>query len=403
MSCLRKFFQWIFIVGFIGFSTPSFSRIGSLLSLDNSLVFGCLRAFSKKHQREKQLLEWGEAQLGRPFTDEEANAFKWTQSALAFLNPLARYKVLSDAGFSPSERKKLIKAIPLMEPDEEVRVRVPEKTNEEQRLKAQDFNSAYTRGIDEANEWIVVAEQLREGTVDPFTTYVDYFPKKTLEHIQDLEKQVENPQQKRNLLRWKRYVEKKQQNKSFTYEDWLKVNWNLSKTLDDGRDWRLENLRHIEILIHAFPYIIAMPTTTGAVGIMTLNRAGTHGIHALGLNDSYYFEHDLGHAVSTTKYPPIWFYENMNRLSKGLPIQKRKNIHLSYWFITHENSYGENWFLSRKTMKTVLGACAFNTVHDELKGLIDTSSKEKVRQRLEEAIQNFTDIFVLAKRRALWL
>ena len=399
MSCLRRFLQWIFIIGFIGFSIPSFSRISSLFSSDNRLGFGCLRAFSKEYQRERQLLEWGEARLGRPFTDEEADAFQRIQS---YFRPTRRKnEILADAGFSPSERKKLIKAIPLMESSKGIKIQIPEKTNEEQKLKAQGFNSAYTRGIDEANEWIVVAEQLREGATNPFTTSVDYFANKTLEHIQDIDKEVENPQQRRKLLRWKRYVEKKQQR--FTYEDFLKVNWALSKILRNGME---DGSEHIERLIYAFPRVIAMPTTTGAVGIMTLNRAGTHGIHTIGLKyGSWYFYHDLSHAVNSNEYPPIWFYDNMNRFSKSLPIQKRKNIKLAYWLITHENSYGSNWLSSVRTMKKILKKCAFSSAlnHDELKGLIDTSSKEKIRQQLEEAIQNFADIFVLAKKRALWL
>ena len=404
MSCLRRFLSWFFIIGFIGFSTPSFSRIGSLFSLDNSLGFGCLRAFSKKYQRERQLLEWGEAQVGRPFTEKEAKAFKRIQQSMDFfLNPLTKYKVLAGAGFLPSERKKLIKAIPLMEPDKEVKVKIPEKTNEEQKLKAQGFNSAYTKGIDEANEWIAVAEQIRvrEGTVDPFKTHFDYFANKTLKHIQDIDKKVEDPKQKRKLLIWKKYVENQKLNDSFTYEDFLKVNWALSKILKPQTPFN--ELEKIENLLHSFPYIIAMPTTIGDVGIMTLNRAGTHGIHALGLKSAWYFGHDLGHAIFTTKYPPIWFYENINRLSEKLPIQKRKNIELAYWVITHENTFGDKWFSSRKNMQTALKACAFTTPHKELKGLIDTSSKEKIKQQLEQAIQHFRDIFVLARRRALWL
>ena len=193
-------------------------------------------------------------------------------------------------------------------------MRIPENTKESQLLKHRVLIQLIRGGIDEANEWIAVGEQLREEPVDPYTTHVDYFSKKTLEHIQDIEKEIETPQQRRKLLKWKRYVEKKQE--KFTYEDWLKVNWALSKVLGNGKNRRLET---IERLIHGFPRIIAMPTTTGTVGIMTLNRAGTYGMHAIGLKySSYYFEHDLSHAVFNANYPPIWFYEHMKRLSSTL-------------------------------------------------------------------------------------
>ena len=137
---------------------------------------------------------------------------------------------------------------------------------------------------------------------------------------------------------------------------------------------------------------------------MTLNRAGTHGIHTIGLKyDSGYFYHDLSHAVqSNGYYPPLWFYENMNRLSKKLPTQKRKNIALSYWLLTHENMKGD-WFSLTIIMKRVLRTCCFYShLRDELKGVIDTSSEEKIRQQMKEAIKDFTEIFVLAKRRAAW-
>ena len=400
MSCLRRFFQWILIIGCIGFSTPSFSRISSLFSLNNSLGFSCLRAFSKEYQREKLLLEWGEARLERPFTDEEAKTFLRVQSY--FLPTQRKREILADAGFSPPERKKLIKAIPLIEPSKEIKIQIPEKTNEEQALKAQGFNSAYTRGIDEANEWIAVARQIRAEMVDPYRTHFDYFAGKTLKHIQDIDEEVEDPQQRRKLLRWKRYVERKRQKGSFTYEDLLRVNWALSKILKNGTE---DGLEYIERLIYAFPRVIAMPTTTGAVGIMTLNRAGTHGLHTIGLKyDSGYFYHDLSHAVHSNEYyPPLWFYENMNRLSKKLPTQKRKNIELSYWLLTHENMKGD-WFSLTIIMKRVLRTCCFYShLRDELKGVIDTSSEEKIRQQMKEAIKDFTEIFVLAKRRAVWL
>ena len=362
--------------------------------------------YPQRVQRRKQILEWGEIQLGRELTDEEANAILVTQPPV--LRRPSRDKILARAGFSVSERRKLLRTAPLTEPSEEIQIKVPEKTNEAQELKGKGFNSAYTRGIDEANEWIAVAEQIRAKEADPYITHFDYFARKTLEHIEQFEEGAEDPKQKRKLLRWKKYVKTKQDNGNFTYEDWLRVNWASPPRAARNSIFERKNLEQIDELIGQFPEKIAMPTTTGAVGIMTLNRAGTHGIHTLGLTQNiYYFEHDLNHAINGNKYPPLWLYNNMERLSQGLSIKKRKAFQLAYWLITHENTYSHRWFLSVKDMKLVLSACAFNKVSSdgnlgELKGLMDLSTIEATKLQVEETIQNFTDIFILARRRPLW-
>ena len=372
--------------------------------------------------------------MGRSFTDKEATAFKKIYDQLLriqkgeysdrFLTQ-RRKKILELAGFSETEIRILTRPPHQpMEASKEIKIQIPKKTNEEQRLKAQGFNPAYTRGIDEANEWIAVGEQLREGKVDPYTSHIGYFLEKTMEHIQDIEKEIETPQQKRNLSRWKRYVEKKRRKNNFTYEDWLKVNWVLSKILnkqlpssqsffeyqlrrnfsESGR--RLEDLESIEMLLYAFPRHIAIPTRVGDVGIIAFNKAGSHGMLAIGLKyGPFYFRHDLQHAVDAT-YPPLWLYEDISRLSEGLPIQKRKNIELAYWFLTHESSVDRDWFSSVRSMKKNLRVnieiydflLPFDTL---INGLVDTSSKENSLQHLKQVVKDFKKIFTLAKRKVL--
>ena len=354
-------------------------------------------SYSPGKQKRRQLLKWGETQLGREFTDREIKVFMETQFTI--LPQSWRNEIFREVRFSESERQKLLRAPQLTEPIKEIMIELPEKTDEAQRLKGEGFNSAYIRGIDEANEWIAIAEQLRTEEVDPYITHVGYFYRKTMEHIQHLEKGVEDPELRKRFLKWRKYVEKKQKNKNFTYEDWLKVNWALAqiseyKEIYKG-DWAYKD---IDTLIHVFPKEIAVPTTIGRVGIETLNRAGSHGIHTIGLGYGIegLFGHDLRHAVTAT-YPPVWYYNKIKELSENFPIRKRENIKLGYWFTTHEDDFEKRWVPS--SVEKIKRFATVPAIKGELKGLMDISSAEKIDQRMEEVIQDFMEIFVLAKRK----
>ena len=68
--------------------------------------------------------------------------------------------------------------------------------------------------------------------------------------------------------------------------------------------------------------------------------------------------------------------------------------------ITHEHIYTNKWFLSVRIMRKILSARSGLMIgSSELKGLMDISNEEKIKQQMGQIIQDFTDIFILAKRR----
>ena len=242
---------------------------------------------------------------------------------------------------------------------------LPEKAREEETLKSQGYNSFWTRGLDEVNEWLALKEQFIKLGVDPQVTHIDYFVDKIPMHIEYIKKGIISQSQKNERLKalelLEKEVEKAVQEKKVTYKWWIHFNYSLSKVLSPSYNEILdpktlmneESSVIINSLINLFPEKILIPTTKGGLGIIAFNRVHPLNIHPVGLvkieknthnrmiSPQGFFLHDIGHANrnSNSTHSHI-AYEKFHKFLiekiQDLPLEKRKNIELMYFVLTHE-------------------------------------------------------------------
>lgn len=242
---------------------------------------------------------------------------------------------------------------------------LPEKSREEEALQSQGYNSFWTRGLNEANEWLALKEQFTKLRVDPQVTHIDYFADKIPMHIEYIKKGILSQSQKNERLKalelLEKEAEKAVQEQKVTYNWWIHFNYSLSKVLSPSYHEILnskplmneEPSVVINDLIHLFPEKILIPTTKGGLGIIAFNRVHPLNIHPIGLvktekkthnrmiSPQGFFLHDIGHANrnshsthSHTAYKK--FHQFLIERIQDLPVEKRKNIELMYFVLTHE-------------------------------------------------------------------
>ena len=278
-------------------------------------------------------------------------------------------------------------------------IAIPPKTNEVQKLRNSGFNSAYTRGSDEVNEWIAVSAQIRGQGLSGSGHHIDYLADKVWGHIQFMKEGVKTAEEKEKLERLTSHIIKTIKEGRFTYEEYLRACRSLTSIFEPDYDF-MSAPENIEILIHAFPEKIAFATNIGKMGIMALNKAGSHNIHALGLikgNKHEFFQHDLGHAVDSEHPPSPRFYNTLRKKTENLSLKKRKHIELGYWLLTHESGFiptslNSNWFPSPEAAKAALERILydnFSPEDSELKGLIDVSSDKSFQENTRQVTEDF--------------
>lgn len=159
-------------------------------------------------------------------------------------------------------------------------------SNEEQKLKAQGFNSAYIRGINEVNEWIAVVDQMRKLKINPYKTHIDYLADKVRDHIAHVREGLSSShlREMRNLERLEELAERTIQEEGVTYLWWLRFNYALSRIYDHGDitvRGRFPRVRSIDerLLVNLFPAQVVMPTIIEKMGVMAANRANRNNIH----------------------------------------------------------------------------------------------------------------------------
>lgn len=158
--------------------------------------------------------------------------------------------------------------------------------NEEQKLEAQGFDSAYTRGINEVNEWIAVVNQMRKLKINPYKTHVDYLADKVRDHIVHVKAGLSSSHLReiRNLERLEELAERTIQEKGVTYLWWLRFNYALSRIYDHGDITVIGSFPRVRsiderLLVNLFPTQIIMPTIIEKMGVMAVNRANRNNIH----------------------------------------------------------------------------------------------------------------------------
>lgn len=298
-----------------------------------------------------------------------------------------------------------------------VNVQVPKNTQEEGALKEQGFNAAYRRGMNEVNEWIAIREQLIKSQARPYQTHVDYFANKMWETVEHIEAGVTNSSQKRKIERLKRRGRMLIENKKVTYYNFLRFSLLLTSVLERSpmNQWtpgiRYANVhKWIRRITPYFPFYIGMPTTTGEMGIIAINKSVTHGVSPLGLKredlgSRLFFLHDLSHFPDLglrLKYhsepSAKLFYSKLIEHTKDFPLEKRKNIELAYFVLTHEGNYQLDLLNPGETLPQIrhIITSVVTLKNSEMKGLIDLSHDPN--KKVQAVIEDFLEVYQLIQR-----
>ena len=419
-------FLKIFLIFLILISTQAYSSSfckggfleGTLLSerttpVPNEIVISDQIIRASQLHRETRITngvrEWGESTLGRTLSDNELHLLEALYKENPSLETKARIlrrrvKYFDQFNFSEREIKILLQRQGAIRPEfaETVKIETPERTQEERELNAQGFNAAYRRGIDEINEWIAVREQLVKSKVDPHLTHVDYFAKKMEEHIAFIEEGVTTSSQVRNLDHLKKYAKELIDKKQVTYYRWLKFSLSLSKILSvDNLDYYNEGLFEINHkIVKGFPKDMAIPTITGKMGIIAINKGGAQGIYPLGLKNTEdsldFFWHDIFHFEPDRSSASI--YTRLMEHTKRLPLKKRKNIELAYFVLTHEGDHSVRISKPKEVLSKIEEQIdmVLRSDNEELRGLIDLSQDRDKKART--LIDDFLGVYHLIQR-----
>ena len=218
----------------------------------------------------------------------------------------------------------------------------------------------------------------------------------------DIEERVITPSQVRNLNRLKKYAEELIDKKQVTYYRWLKFNLSLSKISSvDNLDYYKEGLFNINHkIVKSFPNDIAIPTITGEMGIIAINKGSAQGVYPLGLKkteDSLdFFWHDTLHFEPDRSSASI--YTRLMKHTKRLPLEKRKNIELAYFVLTHEGDFPLKMSKPEDVLSNIHEQMELVVIPDntEMRGLIDLSHGRD--KKIQTLIDDFLEVYQLIQR-----
>ena len=260
--------------------------------------------------------------------------------------------------------------------------------SQEAELKKKGYGPAWTKGLDKLNEWVAVRQQLQSLKAHPRITHIQYFADQIADHIAFVESALEkrakqdlpiSPLEQQALDHLKKEAKSAVKEERVTYAWWVKFNFDLSQLFsvprksiqtdspatDKGMDPLSKRNPHSHIkpaypsatekIISQFPFRMAVPTTLGELGIMTLNRLQSERIYPLGIitqpkavdnrwmDPSDFYSHDMSHIydhhIAIRQHSPghRLKHKKMQELIEGLPTEKRKQAELIYFNSTHED------------------------------------------------------------------
>ncbi len=304
---------------------------------------------------KKNIQEWVELSLGRTLNEVELQALeeaynytvKW--DIMVDIQYFTKQKILKAAGFSERDLDQLGQKTPFRG-NEKVSLQIPQRTSTEAHLKAKGYNPAYTRGMDAIEELVAVGKQLREKSVNPYTTHIPYFAKKLREYITYMETGINNSIQREQFELLKKYTEIIIKEEGVTYEQWIAISLRLPDILSNEKPDIIDP-SIVQELLKLFPETIVLPTTIGEIGIIPLNTIRSERIEPIGLVTSKRVvdgkeEVPLGFAFHDILH--IWasdgvearFYSEIAKRRDSLSVEKGQNVELAYHILTHETSTG---------------------------------------------------------------
>ena len=293
---------------------------------------------------------------------------------------------------------------------------LPKKSRREEPLQDKGYSSFWTRGLNEVNEWIALKEQFIRLKANPHITYIDYFADQIPALIEYVKRGIASLPYARERQKALEYLEKEANTtidkQQVTYEWWIKFNYILSKIFSPSYQEILNDKIPtddatilIDSLISLFPGKILIPTTKGGIGIIAFNRTHPLNIHALGLikkektthsrliSPEGFFLHDIGHANKSDHFSsPLnqKFHSLFIERIQALSIEKRQNVEIIYFVLTHELNVD---FIAHPLHITQLDPI-IDIYYRDFKDSIDLPvNYRQVRTQVEQASNDFKEIF----------
>ena len=222
----------------------------------------------------------------------------------------------------------------------------------------------FTKGLDEANRMIQLAERLRDSQIDPHTTHIPEFADDIQKHISFIKKGIKKSGEEKRarlkaLAELKKEALEKAKNKQVTYEWWL--SWNERLSIAGSIYTNTYTLSRISITNQhtnsIYQDIIMIPTIS-ELGIQAFNRSSSQNVFPLGVVNQAtftdgilmtpynFFSHDVEHStkiINRSEYSALSKIENnfninlYQELQKlDLSLEQQEMIGLVYFTIWHE-------------------------------------------------------------------
>ena len=356
---------------------------------------------------KKNFQEWAEAQMGRELIEKEVRALeevynysitdRWDMryrqlswDLMVAERHFFKKNILKEAGFSEEEIEKLgWKKV--LRGKRTIEVKIPPRVREEARLRKQEFNTAYTRGADEWEEWMAVTEQLRETEMNPYEDHVPYFAKKLREYMAYMERGIKTSWQREQFELLKSYTELIIREEGVTYVQFLAVSLRVPDILSNEDRPGTAHPFVAQEQASKFPQKMAVPITVGELGFIPLNKGEGPEVSPIALVTStrmidgsernpiavaYHDENHIELKPGTEK----WFHEELMKRKENLPFERRRNIELAYHILVYEIIYKKGTFIDNQEgmeedIENGLHALIRNGERDErgLRGVIPLS------------------------------
>ena len=285
-----------------------------------------------------------------------------------------------------------------------------------------------TKGLDEANHMIQLAERLRNSQIDSYTTHIPEFADDIPKHISWITEGIEKSGEKKEArLKILDDLEKealeKAKNKQVTYAWWLSWNDRLTKLASSVKVFKNTHIASL-YTVPIFPDMIIIPTIND-FGIQAFNRSLSQRVFPLGVVNQLtyadgilmtphdFFIHDTNHVSNITrnlKHTSLFKIENSfninlyQELQKlDLSLEQQEMIDIIYFSIFHEEIMHihlvQDW---QESKDLIIFEIKYGYIIDrfqkkgDLRELLPTSvnadSKEEVEAYLNESKQLFEQL-----------
>ena len=301
---------------------------------------------------------------------------------------------------------------------------IPKQSGREQKLNQLGFSSAYTRGLDRAEEWMEIGKILRKLNADPYETSVDYYADQIPSFIKYMEQGVTDSKQREELEHLKKQAALRIEQGNVTYGWWVEWTFLLTLALDPavspsgGSIFKVseEDMARVKNVIDQYPLNILMPAPPEVFGIMLPNEVYSEGVFPVSLANkertvdgiealppSQQYLHDIGHAenflnkIGNTYFGTVQrrLNDRLKKIKETLPPEIRRKVELGHYILEHETA--TRFISNAPFVKETLLLALSHQIRDgfNFKGLMSLSGDD-YGNRNNAAIYSVTAAFMEA-------